>query len=91
MKSGDHFRALTGCLADSPNCSVGFAVKYSADGGDVQTLSTWLETYDGQWTRPDIDLNFLAGKHVQFILQVSNSNDSSADDRAFWMVPKIGP
>ena len=91
VKSGDHFRALTGCLADSPNCSVGFAVKYSADGGDVQTLSTWLETYDGQWTRPDIDLNFLAGKHVQFILQVSNSNDSSADDRAFWMVPKIGP
>jgi hypothetical protein len=91
VKSGDHFRALTGCLASSPNCSVGFAVKYSADGGSVQTLSTWTEIYDGKWTRPDIDLSFLAGKHVQFILEVNNSNNSSVDDRAFWMVPMIGP
>jgi hypothetical protein len=91
INSGDHFRALTGCMANSLECSVGFAVKYSADGGSVQTLSTWTEIYDGKWTRPDIDLSFLAGKHVQIILEVSNSNDSSTDDRAFWMVPKIGP
>jgi len=91
IKTGDHFRALTGCLADSPDCSVDFAIRYSADGGSVQTLSTWTETFDGNWSRPDIDLSFLAGKHIQMTLEVNNSNSSSTNDRAFWMAPKIGP
>ena len=88
VKNGDHFTALVGCLYDSPKCDVTFILNYSADGGSVQNLGSWTEEYDGDYTRIDIDLSSLADKKVEFILKVEN-NDSSKDDRAFWLAPRI--
>lgn len=86
--AGDRFQALLGCLAASPSCDVTFNLKYSADGGPIQSLGSWVEKFDGNRTQVDLDLNVLADKSVEFILEVQN-NGSSVDDRAFWMVPKI--
>jgi len=88
IKDGDHFTALVGCLNDSPKCDVDFVLNYRVDGGSVQNLGGWTEEYDGDYTRIDIDLSSLSGKKVEFILRVDN-NDSSKDDRAFWVAPKI--
>lgn len=88
IKAGDHFTALTGCLDSSPKCDVMFRVNYIADGGSIQSLKNWTEVSDGKYTRVDIDLSSLAGKEVELILRVEN-NDSSKDDRAFWMAPII--
>ncbi len=91
VKSGDRFTALGGCLDSSPNCSVTFLLKYTEKGGTgVQTIASWDETYDGNRSQMNVDLNSLAGKSVEFILEVQNRNDSSSDDRAFWMVPRVG-
>ncbi|MCE1252740.1 MAG: hypothetical protein LWX83_04225, partial [Anaerolineae bacterium] len=91
VKSGDRFTALGGCLDSSSNCSVTFLLKYTEQGGNgVQSIASWSESYDGNRSQMNVDLNFLAGKTVEFILEVQNRNDSSSDDRAFWMVPRIG-
>jgi len=89
VQTGDRFRSLVGCLSESPNCSVNFNLKYIANGGSIQSLGSWTETYDGNRTSLDIDLNALAGKSVEFILEVQNNNGSSSNDRAFWLMPKI--
>jgi len=90
VQSGDHLTGLTGCAGNSPNCSVVFYVNYVEAGNPtVQTLQTWVETYDGNRTTIDIDLSSLAGKTVQFILTVGNSNGSNTDDRAFWEALRI--
>ena len=88
VQSGDHFSALVGCLSDSDNCDVMFQLNYSANGGSIQNLGSWTETFDGNRTHINLDLSALAGNSVEFILVVQNNGDSD-DDRAFWMVPKI--
>jgi hypothetical protein len=89
VQTGDRFRSLVGCLSESPNCNVYFNLKYIANGGGVESLGGWTETYDGNRTYLDVDLNALAGKSVEFILEVQNNNGSSSDDRAFWLLPVI--
>ncbi|MBI9043179.1 MAG: hypothetical protein JEZ06_01765 [Anaerolineaceae bacterium] len=88
VQAGDHFTAMVGCLTDSDNCNAMLQLNYVADGGAIQNLDSWTETFDGNRTHINVDLSTLAGKSVEFILQVNN-NDNSDDDRIFWMVPKI--
>lgn len=88
IQAGDWFRAVIGCVYDNPKCNVTFKLQYSVDGGAAQTLSTWKQTYDGKIEKINIDLSFLAGKRVVFILKVQN-NDSSEGDWAFWLNPRI--
>ena len=88
VKSGDHFAALIGCTDKMDDCDVMFQLNYKADGGSIQSLGSWTETYDGSHTRIDIDLSSLAGKSVRFILQIQN-NGSSKEDRVFWLNPHI--
>jgi hypothetical protein len=88
VKSGDHFKAVIGCLDSSPNCDVMFQLNYIADNGSIQNLKTWTQTYDNSILKVDIDLSTLVDKSVQFILVVQNNGDS-ADDRAFWLAPRI--
>jgi hypothetical protein len=89
VKAGDRFTALIGCLYESPNCSVTFELKYSADSGPIQSLGSWVEVSDGNFNRLNVDLSALAGKSVEFILSVNNNNGSSQDDRFFIMVPMV--
>ena len=90
---GDHFRTVIGCLYGGAACNVKFQITYHADGGPLQLLDQWTETYDGTIRKIDIDLaaNGLAGKSVEFSLVVQ-ANGPSNQDWAFWLLPRIeGP
>ena len=92
---GDHFKTVIGCLYKSggSTCDIKFQLTYHADGGPLQLLGQWEESYDGTIRRIDIDLadKGLAGKSVEFSLVVL-ANGSSTQDWAFWLLPRIvGP
>jgi hypothetical protein len=88
IQAGDWFRAVIGCMYDSPQCNVTFKLDYQVDGDSVKNLGKWTQTYDGKIQHIDVDLSFLAGKNVVFILTVQN-NGSNLDDNAFWLLPRI--
>ncbi len=88
VKSGYHFRTYIGCRYDSAECSVIYQLNYRVDGGSLQNLNQWNQSYDGEWQKVDIDLSSLAGRSVEFILAVT-TNGASTDDDAYWLNPKI--
>jgi len=88
VKSGDRFRAIVGCEYNARNCNVRFQLDYQIGDGAIQTLAFWNESYDGNFTSVDVDLNTLAGNDVRFILTVL-ANGSADGDRAFWLMPRI--
>jgi hypothetical protein len=88
VRDGDRFVAEIGCLRDSPDCELRFELDYREDDGDVENLDSWFESYDGESTEIDIDLNNLEGETVQFILSVTNRG-RTRDANGFWFVPHI--
>ncbi len=88
VQAGDHFKTVIGCLYNGAACSVRFQLNYRADGGSLQNLGQWDETYDGSIRKIDVDLSSLAGKSVEFVLAVQ-ANGPSNQDWAFWLVPRI--
>lgn len=88
VKAGDHFAADLGCLADSPGCDLTFFLKAQIVGGALVDIASWHEVYDTQITRANVDLSFLAGETVQFILRVVNHGAVNKAN-AFWLVPSI--
>lgn len=89
IQNNDRFTALIGCLNNSPSCNVLFQLNFVMDNGPVQSLGGWVETYDGNWQRLDVNLSGLAGKDVEFILTAMNNNGTSLDDRLFILAPII--
>jgi hypothetical protein len=90
---GDRFKTVIGCLNGGAACDVKFQITYHANGGSLQLLDQWTESYDGTIRKIDIDLaaNGLAGKSVEFSLVVQ-ANGPSFQDWAFWLLPRIeGP
>lgn len=88
VKNGDTFTAIIGCIYDSPKCNVKFRLNYRLDN-ETKNLASWNETYDDKWQRISVDLSSLADKTVEFSLEVQNRDDSSKDNRAFWLMPSI--
>jgi len=88
VQAGDKFKTIIGCLHNSPNCNVKFQLNYRADGGPLQNIDSWTETYNNSIRFLDVDLSFLAGKSVEFVLAVT-ANGSPDDDAAFWLFPHI--
>jgi hypothetical protein len=88
VKEGDYFMAMIGCLEGYKNCEVNFRLDYQIDGGNVENLGIWRESYDGAVTTVEIDLSSLAGKSLQFILKVTNL-EKPAHAQAFWLGPSI--
>lgn len=84
----DHFKTIIGCENNAKNCNVRFQLDYQIDNGAIQTLGSWNESLDGNFTSVDVDLSSLAGKNVRFILTVL-SNGASDNDRAQWLLPRI--
>jgi hypothetical protein len=89
IEEGDHFKAWVGCLDGAEGCEVTFYLNYQIGSGEVKSLGSWDEVYDGEITEIDIDLSFLAGEHVTFILiaEVDGGEPDEAD--AFWFSPRI--
>ena len=87
VQNGDHFRATAGCKINSKKCNVIFRLDYKIDG-EIKTLASWHEVYEGQVYPVDIDLSALAGKSVKFILFLSANGVNNSDD-AIWLFPRI--
>ncbi len=88
IQSGDKFMAYVGCLEANKNCDATFSLDAIVDGGASQNLGKWDEVYDGKYTKINLDLSQFAGKHVEFILGVTNKNASGELD-VFWFVPSV--
>jgi hypothetical protein len=88
VESDYRFKAVVGCLDGAEKCDVDFQVRYRIGDNDPVTLWETREVYDDLFTKVDLDLGFLAGQKVKFILRVS-ANGSPSEDEAFWLAPRI--
>jgi hypothetical protein len=87
VKAGDRFRALVNCQHNSKKCDVIFKFQYR-NNGQVKTLASWHEIYEGKFYPVDLDLSSLSGETVKFILFVS-ANGAQNNDNALWLNPHI--
>lgn len=88
VRDGDRFLALVNCQYKAYACNVFFRLQYQVGGGDIRTLGTWNEAYEGKYFAVDLDLSNLAGQNVKFILMVS-ANGAFNQDQALWVAPRI--
>lgn len=87
IKDGAKFHALIGCLEGNKTCNVTVSLDIRVDGGSIQNIGKWTETYDEKLTKVDIDLNSYVGKNVEFILGISNRSDTISE--VFWLAPRV--
>ncbi|MBK9925632.1 MAG: hypothetical protein IPP66_10100 [Anaerolineales bacterium] len=88
IQTGDHFKALIGCVNKANDCDVIFKLDYQIGTDPVNALGQWHEIYEGEYYPIDIDLSFLNNKKVKFILTIL-ANGSSHEDYALWGNPRI--
>ena len=88
VQSGDHFRAMIGCLDDHSDCEVGFILNYRIGEGPIQNLGVWEQVYDGEVVQLDLDLTSLAGQTINFILKVY-AESASLQNVGVWVWPSI--
>jgi hypothetical protein len=88
VESGDRFKTVVSCLEGYEACAVEFRLEYRIGEGEVKTLGKWYETYEGNYTKVNIDLTPLAGKEVQFILTI-RALDVFDEDSGLWLRPSI--
>src|SRR5690606_1415501 len=87
VQPGDRFRALVYCQYQATKCNVIFKLNY-LNNGQVKTLGTWNEAYEGNYYTIDLSLNNLAGETLKFILEV-DANGGNNQDYAIWLNPRI--
>lgn len=88
IQAGDHFMASIGCLYNANDCNMIFKLEYQIGKEQVKPLGQWHEIYEGESYPIDIDLSFLSGQKVKFILTIM-SNGSSHEDHGLWVNPRI--
>lgn len=86
VQSADRFRATIGCQNNSTKCDVVFRLDYRNQNGEIKTLGSWREVYEGKVYPIDLDLSALAGQTVNLILVV-NANGGNNQDNAIWLNP----
>lgn len=85
--AGEHFIATIGFLSSCGVGDVKFQLKYK-ESGTLHSLDSWTDTCDGHLKNVNVNLNSIAGKHVQFELAVL-ANGSSTQDWAVWIKPRV--
>jgi len=88
IHTGDHFQALIGCLYKANDCDMTFKLEYQIGSDPLKPLGQWREIYEGGYYPIDIDLSFLNGQKVKFILTIL-ANGSSHEDYGLWVNPRI--
>jgi hypothetical protein len=86
--AGDHFKTLIGCLYKANDCNMIFKLEYQIGSDSPRLLGQWQEIYEGEYYPVDIDLSFLSGQKVKFILTIL-ANGSSHEDYGLWVNPQI--
>lgn len=88
VENGMKFKTTLGCGFGGAACDARFMLRYRIDGGALQELDRWDVKYADAPLKLNVDLSSLAGKNVNFVLQVV-TNGSSAQDWAYWVNPRI--
>jgi len=88
VKTGDHFRAIASCEANSTSCSALFRVSYQDSSNAIVDLWAVGEFYDQKYTQIDIDISPLTGQKVKFILDVAPLN-TDPGNHVFWASPGV--
>jgi len=88
VQKGDRFQTTVGCEYGHSACYVAFSLKYQIGSGPVHTLWTFRERYEGLTYSANVNLDWLAGKTVNFILNMS-AYGSPVGDSAIWGHPVI--
>lgn len=91
VQKGDTFQTQVGCELQATSCYVQFRLAYQKDSGPITTIWQFNEKWEGL-TKPasfkPVNLDFLAGQNVKFILFLS-AYGSAIGDRALWGNPAI--
>ncbi len=89
---GDRFRAVLACENDHPACDADLSLAYYDANGQLIQIpgAKWNVTASGEgnYVYADTDLSFLAGRTVQFSLNVRD-NGGADDDFMVWVQPHI--
>jgi Ig-like domain-containing protein len=91
VQNGDRFRSIINCEGGATNCYVSFSLDYQTSTDPIKTIRPpfpFGERYEGKYFPVDVDLSFLAGKDVKFILTVRAAG-TAVGDRALWVGPII--
>jgi hypothetical protein len=89
VQPGDEFKTVVGCMADMQLCSIEFRLYYIDQNDKDLLLGTWFEAFDGNVTNIDIELDFLAGDTVRFMLEMVAMTENTHKAYGFWFVPRI--
>ena len=87
VQNGDRFRTIVNCRHNATKCNVAFRLDYKVNG-NIKTLASWQEVYEGNYYPVDLGIGSLAGQTVKFILVVS-ANGGNNQDYAIWLNPHI--
>lgn len=91
VQKGDTFQTSLGCERSATSCYVQFRLAYQKDSGPITTIFQFNERWEGLTKPPSVrpvNLDFLAGQSVKFILYMS-AYGSPIGDRAVWGNPVI--
>lgn len=92
VQQGDRFKSVLACLDEALKCDLTFSLEYFDAYGNPQVVpnASWVITYDpaGDYTYADVNLDFLAGQQVQFLLGARDNGDPS-EDFGVWIAPHI--
>ena len=88
VANGDRFQANIGCMEAANDCDIIYRLQYQIGNGDIRTLGQWREVYEGGSYAVNVDLSYLSGQQVKFILTVL-ANGSAHEDYALWVNPRI--
>lgn len=93
VRSGEHFKAKIGFLANGDGTCGSGSVKFQFNYKEAgvlhnPALGEWAESCNGALTSIDVDLSSIVGKNVEFVLAVL-ANGPATQDVAVWVNPQI--
>jgi hypothetical protein len=83
VEPGDQFRVLLGCSAGSPGCQTRCQLNYR-EGETLSPIAEWIIGEADGVRNIGVDLSFLTGRSVGFVLAV-DADGPGASDAALWM------
>ena len=92
IQEGDRFRARLACRNEHMGCDATASLEFFTADNQVEQVSSaeWHITYDpaGGFTEVEINLDYLAGRTLQFLLVVRENGDP-IEDHIIWIQPHI--
>jgi hypothetical protein len=87
VEPGDQFRVLLGCSAGSSGCRARCQLNYR-EGDTLSPIAEWVIGEADGVRNLGVDLSFLAGRSVAFVLAV-DADGPGASDATLWITPSI--